>query len=562
MKLSYITIENYRSITTVHKVQPSNLTVFVGKNNEGKSNIIKAIALGMKILEYIGQSGRKTTFYSSEYQWNRDFPISLQGSNKLKNKSTKIRFDFSLQNDEISELFDITGSNINGELSIFIELGENRRLSVTVPKKGKNAKSLSNKIVEISAFICNHFEIQYIPAIRSEKDAIVVMSELLDLKLRNIDDQVYKDYLEYIEKKQDEIIEELSKKLAKDLKTFLPEINRVKLEFSPFRYRNRNFRGSLNVIIDDGIPTDLSYKGDGVKSLTTIALLSSTSNSKDRLVIVDEPENNLHSGAVRYISNVLFELSQTCQVIVSTHDPIFVNRYNISSNWIVDSHKAVPARKIDEIRNTLGIMCSDNLMYSDYVIVVEGPTDRDFLYKIFKEDDKIKKALNSKTISIRNIGGVNNLCAEVYALQRYCCNYLIILDSDSAGRNASKDIKTKFSVPENRFRFFMKSNPRLECELEDLIIPELYKDILMDYGFNIDNKIFKDQSKKFSKKLSLMASEIGIDYNDVLESEIKKRIQEKLKNIDDDFLTTHGKKLLNSICEKVTRDMENMSLCH
>ncbi len=50
MQLSYISIENYRSITNAHKIEPSNLTVLVGKNNEGKSNIVKAIALCMDIL--------------------------------------------------------------------------------------------------------------------------------------------------------------------------------------------------------------------------------------------------------------------------------------------------------------------------------------------------------------------------------------------------------------------------------------------------------------------------------------------------------------------------------
>lgn len=37
MRLIRFSVTNYRSITTAHKIQMSNMTVLVGKNNEGKS---------------------------------------------------------------------------------------------------------------------------------------------------------------------------------------------------------------------------------------------------------------------------------------------------------------------------------------------------------------------------------------------------------------------------------------------------------------------------------------------------------------------------------------------
>lgn len=555
MKLSYVSIANYRSITTAHKIQPSSLTVFVGKNNEGKSNTVKAIALGMKIIESIGRTGRRLPFVRNSFEWVRDFPIGLQDSKKLKNKSTKIRFDFYLNDNEVDELYQLIGSNINGELSIYIELGENNRLSVTVPKKGKNAKALSSKIGPICSFICRHFEVQYIPAIRSEKSAVSVMSDLLELELRNINDQVYIDSLEYINKKQEEVIDNLSKRITKDLENFLPEIKKVSLNYNLYRSPNTFNRGILNVMIDDGIPTDLSYKGDGVKSLITMALLSSTSNNKDRLVIVDEPENSLHPGAIRYISGVLHKLSDSCQVIVSTHDPIFVNRFNVSSNWIVDNHKATQAKKIDDIRNTLGIICSDNLMYSDYVIVVEGPTDRDFLLKVFKNRPRIMDALSSNFISIRVIGGINNLKSEVYSLQRYCCNFLLLLDYDKAGKEGAKSIKESFSVSDKNIRYFRKDSDRYECELEDLFDLNIYKDYLLENGIDISNNKFKDNSKKWSNRIANIASEVGIDFSPELENELKMGIQNLIKD-SNSFLTNKGEMLINAICEKIEKDIK------
>lgn len=50
MKLISFSITNYRSITTAHKIEMSNLTILVGKNNEGKSNILNALNTAMMTL--------------------------------------------------------------------------------------------------------------------------------------------------------------------------------------------------------------------------------------------------------------------------------------------------------------------------------------------------------------------------------------------------------------------------------------------------------------------------------------------------------------------------------
>ena len=115
-------------------------------------------------------------------------------------------------------------------------------------------------------------------------------------------------------------------------------------------------RRSVDMEIDDGALTYLSKKGDGVKSLATIALLSQVSSNKDRLIIVDEPENHLHPEAIHYIDGVLNELSKDNQVLISTHNPIFVSRSNISSNIIVEAGQARKAKRVDDIRNTLGVV--------------------------------------------------------------------------------------------------------------------------------------------------------------------------------------------------------------
>ena len=89
MKLVNFSVTNYRSITTAHKINLHNLTVLVGKNNEGKSNLISALRLAMEIINYITRISRRN-LPSSLYLWQEDFPISLQNCKKNKKQKHRI----------------------------------------------------------------------------------------------------------------------------------------------------------------------------------------------------------------------------------------------------------------------------------------------------------------------------------------------------------------------------------------------------------------------------------------------------------------------------------------
>lgn len=50
MKLTFFSIENYRSITKAVFREFSNVTVLVGPNNEGKSNVLQALHTCLTLL--------------------------------------------------------------------------------------------------------------------------------------------------------------------------------------------------------------------------------------------------------------------------------------------------------------------------------------------------------------------------------------------------------------------------------------------------------------------------------------------------------------------------------
>ena len=112
MKLVKFSVTNFRSISKAHNVPIANTTVLVGKNNEGKSNILKALSTAMDAIKLHamrvrvskrtpGAMGRQMPrrYADDIYNWDRDFPISLQnGSGK---KLTTFTLEFELTEDEI-----------------------------------------------------------------------------------------------------------------------------------------------------------------------------------------------------------------------------------------------------------------------------------------------------------------------------------------------------------------------------------------------------------------------------------------------------------------------------
>lgn len=58
MKLVSFSVTDYRSITTAYKIKMSDMMVLVGRNNEGKSNILGALSLAMEIMQMYARNPR------------------------------------------------------------------------------------------------------------------------------------------------------------------------------------------------------------------------------------------------------------------------------------------------------------------------------------------------------------------------------------------------------------------------------------------------------------------------------------------------------------------------
>ena len=141
MKLSDFSVVNYRSITTARKIKTNNMTVLVGKNNEGKSNILRALTLAMDIMKIYSKDPRSLQiavrpYLKNHYSWEKDYPISLQEKNP--NGWSSIDLNFELDEQDILAIRSMTGIRLSGCIPVRVSTN-GAAAKIDIPKRGTAA---------------------------------------------------------------------------------------------------------------------------------------------------------------------------------------------------------------------------------------------------------------------------------------------------------------------------------------------------------------------------------------------------------------------------------------
>ncbi len=563
MRLEKFGIQNFRSIIHAEHLELSNYSVLIGPNNEGKSNILKGLSLGLKLLS-IPRNSRLLhrqlvlrpnfgAYDDDRYSWERDFPISLQNDPK-KRKST-FSFYFVLTDLERKEFAKEVGSSIDGTLHIELSL-DKIKSEFSVRKKGLGHKSLSNKRTLIEQFIQKRLFFTDIPAIRTPESTINSVANIIsrELSILSSEDSEYSELIKKIKEKQMPIINKIKDNSFTYLKQYLPHIKSLDINYIN-RYMFDTI-SDLDITIDDGTKTSLFYKGDGIQNLACIAFIQQAvelkKQSKEMILAIEEPEVHLHSGAIHQLTKTLKELSKTQQVIITTHSPILINRDNISSNIIVKKQKALPAKDISDIRTILGIQIPDNLSSAKLVLLVEGDIDREIIKTILKSSStKLTDALKNGYMAIESLDSVKNLEFRIKVYRDILVPKLfILLDGDSPAKAEISKLQNK-SVLSTKEYSVLTSATKKQIELEDIYDPKIYLDQLNSkYGVVINLDEFNSVDKKWSEKMKLFFEKNGKVWTDSTKSELKHFIKDLvLIDINKGILKEHMQFMANLVAQ-------------
>jgi putative ATP-dependent endonuclease of the OLD family len=503
MRIHSLTIKRYRVFDATTVVRLSDFTVLTGPNNLGKSTILRALNVFFSALAL---QGGVTIVRPDTYNLADDYPKNRQGK-PGRRWPTEIGVTIELSQPELVQAGADLGLSLPNPLILTLRFEVKRtghtwaRLVVSGVAVGQDG---GRKIAE---WISARIRYVYSPAARNADDhRSSVFPALVKGAINKVSQSRRRiKQLESFYADVRQVIDRLQVELRDDLHAFLPDVRRIEFVIRDFDLSD--FVSVKEVQIDDGARTSLQQKGDGFKSLFSLATLQFMARQRygANLVFgIEEPESHLHSTAVWDLKAALRNLSQSFQVLITTHSPILIQRDNLSGNIVVDKMQsstfqssARPAKTLSQIRESLGIRPQDNMVSAEVILLVEGPTEENAFPKLLERcRPGLTPALTDGRVKVMSVHGAPNMLNMVRSLAKEAASCVVLLDSDLAGTDAKTRVEQSGLIASKDVFVTPPRDDLQETEFEDMFDPAVYLDkVCQSCGVNITAGEFAAQRK-------------------------------------------------------------------
>jgi hypothetical protein len=394
MRIQRIKIENFRSIK-IADISPSEVNVFVGQNNHGKTNFFEAIDWF-----YTGTGDPIQIVYLRDPSLDMSVELEFSGIQKgiesVKNEKTRESFRKFADGRDTIRVIRRKADNSKrllweeekGEWSTKNFAGFDRSFNDCIPRL--EYVSTATRLGDVSKW--------------GKKTPVGVMlsgvlSAILEKsakyrEFRSIFDELFGSEGSDIKAQLDS----LSGKVKLHLEQQFPDCSRVTFEVAEPAFDDllRNFETSIN----DGVETRAEEKGDGMQRALMLAIIKTYSDyrrdnedlGKRFLFLVDEAELHLHPTAQRQLKDALFLLAGNGdQVFINTHSSVLVAddhpRQSLYKVWKKDTVTRIePIEERDKpqvVFELLGGSPSD-LLFPNNFLIVEGRSEFEFLARIIR----------------------------------------------------------------------------------------------------------------------------------------------------------------------------------
>ena len=496
MKLDRFEIKNFRSIEDmkidIKEKNGKKCLILVGKNEAGKSNILKAISAVFNGYKVGIKDQRKTASDNDEYYIDAIFKLTQKDISDIKEK---------LIEEYHIESLDIFENNLSIESFIQEAFGE---MILTLSIKDNDTPSLIyreyeelNDKYKISNLFYYSTDNKQIAKLEGESNSPLLEPLTYDYIERivfeiiknikpmeniyrraifweysdshllppNVNIENFKNnpdicmplknifYLSNIKDIQQDI--ENAAKKDKGLHSFLDNIsNKATKEFREIWPDLKNIEF---VITKDGEEFDIRIKekefysnedrSDGFKRFIAILLMlsiESRTRKYNRLILFDEPDAFLYPTSAKFLKEELLKISEKDIVIYSTHSPFMIDNECIERHLVIERKDDIseivpqdesPFQEDELLKRAIGSHIFESIQSKN--IIFEGYTD----YKVFKIAYSDK---DFKDCGLVYMGGIKevNIITTMMMLTRK--KFLIISDSDETSKNKRKDFEKDF----------------------------------------------------------------------------------------------------------------------
>lgn len=342
MKLTHIRVKDFRSFVGEHEFEvASGVNYYVGPNNCGKSNLIRALELALDPdARYAPEADRPARPGSlgapPTTRITLTFQVGTSGPEKTLLQRAK-KYELAVRRARnASTTGGIKTYAGEQEVRLATSFGAGGARQTTFQAKGFGAASLPLDSEEHQKLEAQFRSVVRFAVVHSGED----LASLLQGKFREILQLVIADHLgaemsaaeqarvQYLDSLKAELLEPLRKRVLARVGDMFPEITLVDLV--PDVPRVTDTLSSVDVQLGDLATTGLASKGTGVRGAVLISMLQYLAEQSRRSLVlaVEEPEAFLHPAAQETIKSQLEELATRADVslIVTTHSPYVISR--------------------------------------------------------------------------------------------------------------------------------------------------------------------------------------------------------------------------------------------
>lgn len=319
-----ITIHRFRSFSDA-EIEADLLNIYSGKNNAGKSNILKALNLFFN----------NKTNYDTPYDSSRDYNSAFRGAAGGK-REIRITVEFMPSgNGALKYGFSVTKRFSEGSDAPTIEYSSpNEIVQNEINKKNGNITR------QFTAYL-NRLEYIYIPAIR---DKAFISSLLLKFEQIINNEAQSKEFTKSI-KSLSEVLSNTSKGVSRDFEKYIGINATAALSskatdvlgatvvnvFPGIQIREKKGREKTDKKQARNVAINLFSSGDGIVMSYLIYFLAylTKQNNKKYIWGYEEPENSLeYSNAQKLAIEFSKKFTKNAQIFLTTHSPAFINLMN------------------------------------------------------------------------------------------------------------------------------------------------------------------------------------------------------------------------------------------
>lgn len=543
IKICSISIKNFRSIRN-ETFLPKDFNIFVGLNDVGKSNVLKALNLFFN----------KQTDYNKEFSFESDFtylfPTSSHGTKEIK---IAVTFDIP---DTYGDYGEYVWTKIWRTNDFFYEV---------ILNKNGNEPSLKSRIPSA----LRRIKYRYVPAVKSTFYFRTLLGDLYKAVSASLNSPLVESTQVFSRAIKDYTVNlsnEVSAKLNMSSELTIPnDLNDI---FQSLIFETTG--------VKNGIHVPLSSRGDGIQArhipiiLKYIADEDQKSRQQGSMKICtiwgfEEPENGLELMKSFQMADNFEEYSKEIQIFTTTHSPAFFMKRgndlsqvfyvykkdgNEDTTISIDSSEAEIAEKIglmplvapfiaeqsDKIR-TAEALYSKNFLTDIPTIMVEGETDAPILLSAIQcHSMQLARKIEQKQLRIvyKNDGsGTTQLVDWVYAwiYSGFRSKMIVLFDKDGAGVKAKQEIENSeiFRTKQNTISIRIQQI-QPSPEILSLYDKKVFIDYEIEHLFSIDfwRKLIKAglvSARKDEEVYKVFAS--FMNRNKTLEETINTLVEDK-----------------------------------